>query len=66
MRESTSVAAALTGVAARTIRRWAVDGRLTYSVEAGRMLVCPMQVSELREMRSNGRMRRMPRLTTGR
>ena len=59
--------AAMTGVPDRTIRRWALSGRITYRKRAGVLLVKPLEVSELNALRQRcGRLPPLPKDAPGR
>jgi predicted site-specific integrase-resolvase len=59
VRETVTVTAELTGVPVRTIRNWIGQGRVTATWDRGRLLVSPLEVSELAETRGDGRLRRL-------
>lgn len=61
MRETVTETARLTGVPTRTIRRWIGEQRITCEYEDGKLLVSPLEVSELQERRAGGRLRRLHR-----
>jgi excisionase family DNA binding protein len=59
VRETVTTTAELTGVPVRTIRRWIGEGRITADWDRGRLLVSPLEVSELADTRGTGRLRRL-------
>jgi predicted site-specific integrase-resolvase len=59
VRETVTITAELTGVPIRTIRRWVGEGRITSEWDCGRLLVSPLEVSELADTRGAGRLRRL-------